>query len=199
MGYSRLKTNPKIYFGGYPTRDDMKHLQEQMRVVHIIDLTTPVEKYHLPSYCARDFNMLYTNFPIRDNFIPEDMERFNEFLVWLSVMIESMKENESVYIHCKGGHGRSGLVVSCLLCMMYDKSPLESVQEVSQSHRERPSLSLKWKMRLCPSNYIQRVFIHNLFGKHHHPASTNHLLKEMEIALNAARRRFLYNQSIRVS
>ena len=28
----------------------------------------------------------------------------------------SLVNNEKIYIHCKGGHGRAGLVVSCILC-----------------------------------------------------------------------------------
>jgi len=41
-------------------------------------------------------------------------------------------ENNKLYIHCRGGHGRAGLVVACLLCSIYDYPPEKSIELTSK-------------------------------------------------------------------
>jgi len=187
--YSVIESLPQVFFGGYPSLSNMVFLANE-NVVHMIDLTTPHEKERLPIYDAKEHGMMYANFPIPDNFIPSDLERFNEFMVWLCYQVDRLKPEERIYVHCKGGHGRSGMVMACLLCMMANKSPEESIHETTSAHRERPLLSPKWKTRMCPSNHIQRLFVHNHIG--------NSLVREAGDALNNARRRLLHGHGIPV-
>lgn len=157
--YSRLRREPKVIFGGYPTEDHFQHLK-RIGVRYFIDLTTPYEKKRLPMY--HDDSIIYVNFPIKDNFIPYNLDLFHEFIVWLVFTIGVMKEEELMYIHCKGGHGRSGMVVCCVLCARHSLSPETSIQETTISHHERPLLTEKWRTRQCPSNEIQRMFVHRI-------------------------------------
>lgn len=158
---SRLKTNPRLLFGGFPTKSGLEQLQRE-GVKYIIDLTTLNEKEKLNVYDAKEYQMIYVNFPIKDNFIPYDIKSFNDFIIWLMFTMNVLKEKESMYIHCKGGHGRSGMVVCCLLCLLHDLTPEQSIGEVTESHRDRPNLGLKWKTRLCPSNNVQRIFVNRI-------------------------------------
>lgn len=185
--YSFLKQDPRLLFGGYPTGCQVKYLKS-IGVKYFIDLTTPYEKRKLSTYDYGE-NVVYVNFPIKDNFIPYDVNLFNEFLIWLLFTISVMKENERMYIHCKGGHGRSGMIMCCILCNMFQLSPEKSIEEVSQSHQERPLLSLKWKTRLCPSNDIQRMFIHRLYGFDN--VKKNMPSYKLENAFNINRKRLL--------
>lgn len=180
--YSFIRQDPRLLFGGYPTGSQVDYLKS-IGVKYFIDLTTPYEKKKLSSY---ECGVVYVNFPIKDNFIPYDMNLFQEFLIWLVFTISVMKENERIYIHCKGGHGRSGMIMCCILCNLYHLSPEQSIQEVSQSHQDRPLLSSKWKTRLCPSNDIQRMFVHRLYG-----LEKNILTCQLEDAFNMNRKRFL--------
>lgn len=163
--YSQLKRDPRLLFGGYPSGNHFEYLKS-IGVKYFIDLTTPYEKTKLPVYNFQDEKIVYVNFPIRDNFIPYDINLFHEFLMWLVFTINVMKEEELIYIHCKGGHGRSGMVVSCVLCLIYNLTPEQSINETTISHYERPLLTAKWKTRLCPSNEIQRVFVSRIHKIH---------------------------------
>jgi hypothetical protein len=190
--YSKLNRDPRLLFGGYPSGDHFEYLKS-IGVRYFIDLTTPYEKKKLPVYNIKDDKIIYVNFPIRDNFIPYDMNFFNEFIVWLIFTISVMKENELMYIHCKGGHGRSGMVLCCILCLMYEISPQKSIEETTISHNERPLLTPKWKSRLCPSNEIQRIFVDRVYHCHKQQQDTN-VYFEMENAFNTARTRMINHQ-----
>lgn len=184
--YSRLASEPKVLFGGHPSQAQCDHLRT-MGVRYFIDLTTPHEKRRLQAYDYKD--AVYVNFPIRDNFIPCDMDLFNEFLVWLVFTIGVMRDDELMYVHCKGGHGRSGMVACCVLCAGKKLTPEQSVMEVTRSHHERPLLTPKWRKQLCPPNEVQRVFIGRV-SEHHNAekAATTHTLEK---AFNVARKRML--------
>lgn len=184
--YSRLSREPKVLFGGHPSQEQCAHLRS-IGVRYIIDLTTPRERKRLPTYDHSPF--IYVNFPIRDNFIPYDMDLFNEFLVWLVFTIGVMQDDELMYVHCKGGHGRSGMVACCILCVLHGLSPDRSVREVTQSHQERPMLTPKWKKQLCPPNEVQRVFVGRI--SEHHNAEKASTARTLENAFNATRVRLL--------
>lgn len=192
MGFfSTIKSDSRVLFGSYPTTEGMALLREN-GVKYIVDLTTPGEKNRLDPYFPKEFNMTYIHFPIRDNFVPYDMESFNEFIVWLIFIIQSMKEHERIYIHCKGGHGRSGMIVCCVLCLMYGMTPSQSIGEVTLGHRQRPDIGAKWKMRLCPSNEIQRIFVDRVFQSNQNKSCRDVSPSNIEHVFNSLRRRMLF-------
>lgn len=193
--YSVLKNTPHLLFGGYPNLHEMQELQDS-GVKYIIDLTTPHEKRRLDVYQAKDYQMIYANFPIEDNFVPQDMNAFHEFIVWLSFTLDSLRFNEKMYIHCKGGHGRSGMVVACLLCFHYRHTSSEAIAETTEAHRLRPELAMKWKTHMCPSNSIQRLFVHRIFqmSSPEKRSCIDPISLELENAMNSARRRMLQQQ-----
>lgn len=189
--YSRLQREPRLLFGGYPSGERFEYLKS-MGVRYFIDLTTPIERRRLLVYNYKDDKIIYVNFPIRDNFIPYNMDMFNEFVTWLVFTIGVMKEDELMYIHCKGGHGRSGMVMCCILCIMYKLLPEKSIQEVTTSHMERPLLKAKWKTRLCPSNEVQRIFVNHLFRCN----NQKNICLELENAFNTKRKWMLQHHII---
>lgn len=159
---SQLKTDNRLFFGGYPSKQNLFDLQRN-GVRYIIDCTTVEEKNRLPIYDPKFFNMLYLHYPIIDNFVPTNINNFRGFLNCIRMIIEKMEPHEAIYVHCKGGHGRSGMVLACVLCSLYGLSPYESIREITNAHLERKLLSPKWKSRLCPNNEVQRRFVNNLF------------------------------------
>lgn len=186
--YSRMSREPRLLFGGYPSPGQFEYLKS-MGVRYFIDLTTPTERKRLPVYNQKDDRIIYINFPIRDNFIPYNMDMFNEFITWLVFTVGVMREDELMYIHCKGGHGRSGMVMCCILCMMHNILPEKSIEEVTTSHKERPLLAEKWKTRLCPSNEVQRVFVNHLYQ-----CNRQNIYLALENAFNTKRKSILNHQ-----
>jgi len=190
--YSQMYREPRLLFGGYPSGCHFEYLKS-IGVRYFVDLTTPYEKKKLPVYNMKDDKIIYVNFPIRDNFIPYDMNLFNEFIVWLIFTINVMGENEMMYIHCKGGHGRSGMVMCCVLCLMYNLLPDKSIEEVTISHNERPLLTAKWRTRLCPSNEIQRIFVNRVYQCHIQKQNYTQVHFELENVFNSTRTRILHH------
>jgi hypothetical protein len=192
---SVVQAVPRLYFGGFPLHPELRQLQDR-GIKFIVDLTTPMEKKRLDNYNAKDYDMTYISFPIEDNFIPRDMNAFHEFMTWLAFTMDSLKPEESVYIHCKGGHGRSGMIVACLLCFHYHINSSESIRITTEAHRNRPQLTPKWKTRLCPSNGIQRLFVHRIYQMS--TTTTENLMikadpmcRNLESTFNSARKRIL--------
>ncbi|EMD32371.1 hypothetical protein CERSUDRAFT_88015 [Gelatoporia subvermispora B] len=85
-----------------------------------IDLTEPHELFpyypHISARCAllgidvRDVQ--YHNFPIRDRSLPESVEFVRHIM---DVLRENEREGRICAVHCRGGIGRTGLVVGCWL------------------------------------------------------------------------------------
>ncbi|KAI0077499.1 phosphatases II [Panus rudis PR-1116 ss-1] len=85
-----------------------------------IDLTEPHELFpyfpHLASRCALlgidPTEVEYYNFPIRDRSLPQSVEFVREIL---AVLKDCETRGRIAAVHCRGGIGRTGLVVGCWL------------------------------------------------------------------------------------
>jgi protein-tyrosine phosphatase len=153
-------------FGGFPCQEWLEKLFET-GVVAFIDLTAETEKTDkcLPVYRERlPPSVAYISYPITDNSVPEDWQGFRAFIRSVRDLVVGLGEKEKVYIHCKGGHGRSGMVVACLLCELTGMPPDTALRETTEAHAVRKNLRLKWKTLRCPQNYRQRKVVMDLFG-----------------------------------
>ena len=147
--------NQKILFGGYPTQTMVNKLEKDLSVKWFVDLTTDHEireKYKCVS-------SKYMSYPIEDRKIPVDYTTFKSFIAELSTVIQNMEDTDRMYIHCRGGHGRSGMVAAVLLCILEDINSETSIVKITQSHKNRPNLSKKWVRSFCPNDKEQRDFI----------------------------------------
>ena len=115
MSFSMFIEN-RAYFGGYPTQEFLEELESEHNVRYFIDLTCDNEKGITP-YTTK-YN--YIRYPILDNRIPDNIISFVLFIIKLKKIIDSLNNTtDKIYIHCRGGHGRSGIVVASLLCYIY--------------------------------------------------------------------------------
>jgi protein-tyrosine phosphatase len=148
----------KAIFGSYPCQETIKDL------IHIgvnifVDLTCEDEE--LPNYSAPD--SVKIKYPIKDRYIPTDTRSFSHFIISLSKIIKEIPLCNKIYIHCKGGHGRSGLVVACLICQMFSLTPFESLKYTSECHNKRKVMKEKWRKIGAPQTTLQKRFVHQLF------------------------------------
>ncbi len=150
----------KVYFGSYPKLNDISLFLENNFIL-FVDCTTLHEE--LPDY----YHLLPTNYikkyPIKDHCIPTNKYSFCCFLLELYYIIKELKDNQKIYIHCKGGHGRSGLISACLLCLYYNYSPEESLFVTNLSHNIRLNLKEKWIKLGSPQTKGQKNLIIKLF------------------------------------
>lgn len=151
------------YFGGYPTEENFKELVDN-NFTYFIDLTTLRERQRLDYDYSMEIpkykNLFYINFSIIDNNIPFSQKLFLEFITFLTKIIRTKNK---IYIHCKGGHGRSSLIVASLLCHLYFYSPQKAFGLTKNFHEKRNNLKEKYKGISCPQLYSQRKFIIDIF------------------------------------
>jgi protein-tyrosine phosphatase len=160
MNQASFFIEKKALFGGYPNHCQILELQRE-GVKWFIDLTHNNEK-NIRVYSNLVDNWI--NFPIKDGFIPTDKKKFTIFLILIQMVLESLKPGEKLYLHCRGGHGRSSLVIACFLGYSLNLPPLESLELTRYIHSTRPNLRKRWLER-CPLNLKQKLFVENFFGK----------------------------------
>lgn len=145
-------------FGAYPTQKEVEIL-EQNGVQYFLDLTYP-EETNTKRY-STIYN--YENFPIKDNDIPRNSVEFSNLIIRYSEIIENLNFGEKIYIHCRGGHGRSGLVAACLLVYIYNITPENAMYITTKGHCNRETLSEKWRTLSSPQSRKQRIYVLNFF------------------------------------
>jgi protein-tyrosine phosphatase len=156
----------KLLAGDYPGRfsefETRKRIQELIHagIRTCIDLTKPGEME--PSY--RDifleelsqfgFEGNYYHFPIYDFGVPDH----DQLTRTLDKIDESITDKQPVYVHCRAGIGRTGLIVGCYLAR-HGKSGEEALKEIKQL---RSSMSSRWVQ--SPETDAQAAIVRN-WGK----------------------------------
>jgi hypothetical protein len=148
----------KALFGAYPSQECVDEY-ERIGVRFFIDLTFSNEKNILPY--ETKYN--YINYPIPDRRIPTNWKKFANLIVKIGDIIKSLEEGEKIYIHCKGGHGRSGIVVACMLCYLYNLTPAEAIDETTMYHNKRKHMKEKWRRIGSPQTRSQKHFVSKFF------------------------------------
>ena len=148
----------KALFGSFPTQEAVHEL-EQEGVRYFINLTQPYEKRITP-YIT---NYTSISFPITDRHVPHNWREFSCFLFYIANIINSLKNKELIYIHCKGGHGRSGIVVACLMCLIFKLSPENALEHTRISHSNRSIMRDKWRKLGAPQTEHQKRFVYKFF------------------------------------
>ncbi len=149
----------KALFGSFPTQTQVNKL-EAIGVRHFVNLTHPDESKINP-YTT---NHNYISYPIIDRFIPEDNLIFSRFIYTLCNLISLLQEGEKIYIHCKGGHGRSGLVVACVTTKFFDISPNTALKHTTKCHSNRTIMRDSWRRIGSPQTSHQKDFVRSVCG-----------------------------------
>lgn len=98
------------------------------------DVRSIVKKKHLlPCLAGHDIvseqKLAFTHFPIRDCSVTDD----DRVLELARSLVRSIAEGHVIYLHCWGGHGRTGTLVCIMLHLMYglnDKDAMHYCQTV---------------------------------------------------------------------
>jgi hypothetical protein len=139
----------RIYFGPFPNQIMANRLFNEKFDI-ILDLTMPKEE---PSYfCLAE----YHSFPIVDNSFPVCTVSYCKMISFLKMKFASGKK---IYIHCRGGHGRSSMTCVSLVCNIFAYDLRRSIEYVNEAHNKREVLRNKWRKRISPFNYDQFVFL----------------------------------------
>jgi len=142
-------------FGSYPTQMFVDHLEQVLGIHYLVDLTEEDDK-HIIKYQATN----RISYPIKDKDAPANIKTFSSFILQLLAIIEDKKK---IYIHCRGGHGRSGLVVACLLKMYYKLTVDKALDLTHECHQNRQVMREKWRRIGSPQTDSQKKFVKQLF------------------------------------
>ncbi len=158
MDRSSYFIRDRAMFGSFPTQEAVNELEGKgVRV--FINLTHDNEKKITP------YTTKYTviSFPIMDRHVPKDWQAFARFIIHVSDIIKSLKRGDLVYLHCKGGHGRSGVVVASILCYIFKMEPEVALEHTTKSHSKRLVMREKWRTLGSPQTYSQKNFVYRFF------------------------------------
>ena len=159
MNRSSYFIKDRAMFGSFPTQDDVNELEE-MGVRYFVNLTCDYEKKITPYTTKYE----YISYPIIDYHVPKNWYSYSLFIIRLSDIIKGLKPGELLYIHCKGGHGRSGVVVASLLCYIFKMNPTVALEQTTKSHSKRSIMREKWRKIGSPQTYLQKCFVHKFFS-----------------------------------
>ena len=147
----------RVYAGEYPRDlDDKKSIEKLRRfyrfgVTHFIDLT---EVGELRPYNQLDSRMQHIRFPIQDVSIPASIESVKDLIGLIQGILNESDRNK-VYIHCRGGVGRTGTIVGCLLSHKHDFDYKKTMNALKKAFSYCP----KSAYRETPETKEQRDFI----------------------------------------
>jgi ribA/ribD-fused uncharacterized protein len=158
MDTSSFFIKDKAIFGCFPTQESVLELEEQ-GVRHFVDLTDSHESKIVPYITSYK----YINYPIKDMYIPTDWKSYAKFIIDVCKIIKSLENNEKIYVHCKGGCGRSGVVVASILCHLFELSPEEALKYTTVYHSKRKTMKDRWRKIGSPQTYTQKKFIYKFF------------------------------------
>lgn len=147
--YAQFHSNG--FFGAFPTQTVVDELIEH-GVNFIVDLTTDSEQTRLQPYKSP---VPVVRYSINDMSIPID----KGFAVLLTDIINRINKGSTVYIHCKGGHGRSGIAVAILIARLYNVGAMDAIAMTTHYHDSRTDLKLKWRKIGSPQTNLQRNYV----------------------------------------
>lgn len=154
MDRSSFFIKNKAMFGSFPTQQAVEEFEKE-GVRFFVDLTHHDERKIVPYKTKYS----YISHPIVDRNTPNNILDFILFIVRLSSIIYSLKSGELLYIHCKGGHGRSGVVVAILLSYMFKLSPEKALEYTTKYHSKRKVMRERWRIMGSPQTYQQKSFV----------------------------------------
>ena len=152
------KVNDQIYFGKYPDDDVLKSLKD-LNIKLIVDLTHFTDR--LSNYSSIE-GIKRLEFPIVDMGIQED-ELTLQYVLFIKSLF--LNGDNPVYIHCRGGHGRSGVITCLLYGLLYDKTAEESLECIKEAHDSRKQMSRRMRIIGSPQTIEQKLQVMRLLTK----------------------------------
>lgn len=135
----------QLRFGKYPTQDQVNLLIDD-EVDIIVNLTEEMSIYY--------YFPLTIKYPIDDTKTPDDLDTFNSLL---QLLISSLEQGKKLFIHCRHGRGRSGMVTAILLIVYFNLNYEEAISLLNVNYRQGHGYMKSNKS--IPSHQIQKELV----------------------------------------
>jgi hypothetical protein len=143
----------KIRFGKYPTDEEATLLKESGYRI-FVDLC-PQEEITWCPYSRE--GLCYISLPIPDR--TPDIKNLSFFRTLIEWLMQAIYAGYLVYIHCRGGHGRSGMFAGVLYGKIMQIRAPESLQAVHAAHQLRIEMKPKFRKMGSPQTAAQKRFV----------------------------------------
>ena len=128
---------------------------------HIVD--TRVDKERQISarrpfqYHAQLEPLVYTHFPITDRSVPTKRVRCR-----FDALLDRLQAYPRVYVHCRGGHGRSSTLVASALVRSGLHTGTQALSVVWAAHQARETMSTHLRTIGAPQNEKQKRYVRDM-------------------------------------
>jgi len=170
----------RLLMGAFPKRTTLLHQILQAGITTFVSLVHPRELERLEKYGPYfDFakkmvqenkeglltqkvsDLQFVHLPITDKDIAGD----DDILHLIEDMERRMLGGERIFIHCRGGHGRTGTVIAVLLAKLFNLDAYEALEKTQQYHDHREDVKQKPGVYSCPETALQTNQVYRLVGK----------------------------------
>ncbi|KAH3760206.1 phosphatases II [Pelomyxa schiedti] len=134
------------------TRSGGMYLERARKMV-----TDSPTKY--PGVKARDLELIH--FPMYDKQTRSDPETAD----LIRILLEKLEQGKILYLHCMGGHGRTGTILSLLLGRMNGISAAEALALCEERHETRQECIEKPGMYKSPETHEQKSQVYRMLSK----------------------------------
>lgn len=150
--------NERYAFGKYPYPPEIEVKElESLGYNIFLDLTTAEEDLIEYREYLSD-TTLYFSLPITDRKTPKSKCNVKTLV---DRIVDKLKDGDKVFIHCRGGHGRSGMMAAIFLMVdpQYDFSPSDALLAVQDAHSQRKVIKPKFRRLGSPQTKRQKQFV----------------------------------------
>ena len=160
--FSASLLDQQLRFGKYPTNEEVIELIKHDYAI-FVDLC-PCEEITWQSYPTDNINRIH--YPIKDRTanIKCDLND-NTIGVLIKTITDHLNNNKRVYIHCLGGHGRSGVISAIIFGLMTKCSPEMALAEIHTAHQKRTEIKPKLRRLGSPQTAAQKRAVVNYLNK----------------------------------
>lgn len=149
--FSAFLLEGRIRFGKYPTEVT---LLKSSGYSIFVDLC-PQEEITWNPYSRE--GLCYISLPIPDR--TPDIKNLSFFRALVDWLTQAIYTGYLVYIHCRGGHGRSGMFAGILYGKILQIKGSESLQAVHAAHQLRTEMKSKFRKMGSPQTVAQKRFV----------------------------------------
>lgn len=144
-------------FGKYPTEDEAIALSTAGYTL-FVDLTTKAEITWPPYKIPENVTRLSHPIPDRQPIGKTAQEKVQYEWV-LSQILNERDSGRRVYIHCRGGHGRSATMAAVAYSLGTGCDAQEALKAVKEAHKTRTVMSDKMRKLGAPQTASQKRFV----------------------------------------
>jgi len=155
--------NDSISFGKYPgfPNDPKTSIEclESNGFNVFVDLTNKGDNMKTHDVVQKyTTNGKYYSFPIIDRKTPE-LKTFHAFI---KKIISELEEDDKIYVHCRGGHGRAAVFTASFLVIKNGYSADKALKTVYEAHQKRNIMPDRWRSLGAPQTKKQKDFVREI-------------------------------------